>query len=328
MVASLVNMAITHRRLAQYEKAAPLLNEAVAIARESRNRSMESFALLNLGNVAKELNRLDDALDYYRASLDIEIDRKQDNEIAYRLNSIAEIYWRRGMYVDALIYLRESETRVVGVDEPSETARHFGVLGQVQRARGQYDEAILAFLTAIPAFEQTPRISGLAGTRCALADVYIAQGRFQEALQVIEDGMTYFQKESGANMAAMKLSHADFLIEMGDYPGAEEQLSSVQSLNLAKEFQSRAYFEYVRGRLLAATNSQAAGKHLSQSVEEAKKEHDPLLSGVASIAFGRVLIDQGAVERGKKSLDRHPRGREESWPSAGSSVRRTCPGRN
>ena len=302
MVATLVNMAITHRRLMQYEKAAPLLNEAVEVARESRNRSMESFALLNLGNVAKELNRLDDALDYYRASLDIEIDLKQNNEIAYRLNSIAEIYLRRGMYVDALVYLRESETRVEGIDEPSETARHFGVLGQVQRARGQYEEALQAFLTAIPAFEQTPRISGLASTRCALADIYIAQGRFREALQVIEEGMTYFQKESGANMAALKLSHADFLIEVGDYPGAEEQLNSVQNMNMAREFESRAYYEYVRGRLLAATQGQAAGKHLSQAVDEARKKHDPLLSGVASIAFGQVLIDQGAVERGRKLL--------------------------
>jgi tetratricopeptide (TPR) repeat protein len=245
---------------------------------------------------------MDDALDYYRASLDIEIDLKQNNEIAYRLNSIAEIYWRRGMYVDALVYLRESETRVEGIDEPSETARHFRVLGQVQRARGQYDEAVQAFLTAIPAFEHTPRISGLASTRCALADMYIAQGRFREALQVIEEGLTYFEKQSGPNMAAMKLSHAAFLIEMGDYPGAEEELNAVHHSSSARELESPAFSEYVRGLLLAATRHPAADEHLSRAVNAARQEHDLWLSGVSSIALGRVMVGQGSMERGRKLL--------------------------
>jgi len=302
VVATLVNMAITHRRLTQYEKAAPLLNEAVEVARESRNRSMESFALLNLGNVAKERDRLDEALDHYRASLDIEFDLKQNNEIAYRLDSIAEIYWRSGLYVDALVYLRESGTRLEGIEQSSETAFHLGVLGQVQRARGQHEEAIQAFLVAIPAFEQTGGLSGLASARCALADIYIAQGRFREALQVIEEGMTYFQKESGANLAALKLCYAAFLIEVGDYSGAEEHLDSVLNTNMAREVKSPAYLKYVRGRLLVTTQAQVAERNLSEAVDEAGREHDPLLSGVASIALGRVLIDQGAVERGRKLL--------------------------
>jgi tetratricopeptide (TPR) repeat protein len=299
MVATLVNMAITHRRLKEYEKAASLLREAVQAARESRNRSMESFALLNLGNVAKERNRLDEALDYYRASLDIEIDLKQNNEIAYRLDSIAEMYWRKGLNVDALVYLHESEARLEGIAETSETSFHLSVLGQVQRARGQYEDAIRAFLMAIPGLEQTGGLNGLASTRCALADIYVTQGRFREALQVIEDGMAYYQNQSDTTL---RVCYADFLIEVGDYPGAEEQLNSVHRNDNARELESNAYFEYVRGRLLAATRSRTAKTQLAQAVNEAAIEHDPLLSGVASIALGRILIDQGMVEHGSELL--------------------------
>jgi serine/threonine protein kinase/Tfp pilus assembly protein PilF len=300
IAATLVNMAITHRRLKQYEKASALLSEAVDAARRSRNRSTESFALLNLGNVAKELNRLDDALEYYRSSLDIEFDLNQQNEIAYRLDSLAEIYWRKGQFVDALVYLRESDARIEGIGESSEAAFHLGVLGQVQKARGQYEEAIQAFLKAIPALEQTRSLKDLASSRCALAEIYVVQGRFREALQVIQAGLRYFEKDPGVNLATLKLCHADFLIQVGDYPEAQEQLDFVENMDLADELDSPGLVEYLRGRLLAATERPEAEKHLWAAVEEASKSNDLLLSSRVNIALGRAMVSQGMLERGTK----------------------------
>ncbi|MGH9334645.1 MAG: protein kinase domain-containing protein, partial [Vicinamibacteria bacterium] len=181
-ITTLVNMAVARRKLRQYEEAAALLAEVVGEARKYRIPSAESSALLNLGNLAIETGHLAEALDHYRASLDIELDLKQNNEIAYRLDWIAEVYRRSGRYVEALVYLEQARIRLEGIDEPSERAFHLRILGDVQKARGQYDEALQAYLSAIPILERSANLEDLVKARCSLANVYIAQGRFGEAL--------------------------------------------------------------------------------------------------------------------------------------------------
>jgi serine/threonine protein kinase/Tfp pilus assembly protein PilF len=302
-IATLVNMAAARRRLKEYGNAAELLTEAAEEATEWGIPSMESAALMNLGSLALELDRLGEALDYYRASLDIELKLKQDNEIAYRLDWIAEVYRRSGLYVESLVYLEQARIRLEGVDEPPEKAFNLRILADVQRARGQLDDAAQALLMAIPIFQQREELDELARARSALADVYLVQGRFGEALQVIAQGLADF-RSGGTNLAAMNLSHADLLIELGEYEVAQQKLDAALDAAADRNFEERPYFAYVRGRLMATTRDGVASKYLSSASEEARRKGDLLLSGRANVALARVLIDQGDIQAGRRLLSR------------------------
>ncbi len=301
VIATLVNMAAAWRRLKEYDKAAGLLTDAAREAAESRIPSMESAALLNLGTVALETDHLEEALVHYRASLDIELNLNQNNEIAYRLDWIAEVYRRSGLYVEALVYLDQARIRLEGIDEPTERAFHLRILADVQRARGQFDEAVQALLMAIPVLEQREQHDDLSRARSALAEIYVVQGRFDEALQVIEQGLEYFNKGS-TNLAVMNLSYADFLIEVGERKAAQEQLHSVLALALDPDFEERPYFTYVKGRLMALDQNPEAVKYLSHAAENAQRKGELTLSDRARIVLSQVLNRQGESDASRRLL--------------------------
>jgi serine/threonine protein kinase/tetratricopeptide (TPR) repeat protein len=303
VITALIHLAIANRKVGRFEEASVSLEEAVRSARDAQLPSSESFALQNLGNLAIETGRLDDALSHYRASLEIEWDLNRDNEIAYRLDAIAEVYRLKGRYVDALVYLNEASTRLSGVDQSSELAFNQSVLGQILRARGAYDQAAEALLKAIPVLEQSDQIRDLASARRALTDIYLDQGRFVEALQIVEQGLTFFQNDPGG-LAATKVHYAKLLLELGDADGAEEQLESILSIIPTLEFDARPEFHYVRGRVLAEKGNEAALRHLALAADEGANGGDVLFAGQASIALGRLLVSKGQLGRGRIILEK------------------------
>jgi eukaryotic-like serine/threonine-protein kinase len=303
IIATLVNMAAARRRRTEFEDAADLLTRAVKEAAEFRIPSMESAALQNLGTLALETDRLDDALESYRASLDIELRLKQDNEIAYRLNSMADVYRRKGFYVESLICLEQAKKRLEGVDEPSERAFNLRILADVQRARGQLEDAVQAILTAIPIYQLREEFDELAWARSALADIYSVQGRFGEALRVVEQGLQDFSS-GGTNLATMNLSYADFLINVGEYEGAQQKLNTALELATDSKFEEQPQFTYLWGRIKSANQDNTASKYLSSATDQASRRGDLLLSGRASIALAEVLIAEGKVQDGRQLLSR------------------------
>jgi serine/threonine protein kinase/tetratricopeptide (TPR) repeat protein len=303
VITTLVNVSVARRNLRQFEEAAESLKEAIRAARDAQMPSVESFALLNLGNLALETGRLEDALNHYRMSLDIEWTLNQDNEIATRLDAIAEVYRLSGRYIDALVYLKEAETRLEGIDEPSEGAFNLSVLGQIRGARGDYDGAAQALLTAIPPLEQSDQFRDLASARRALTDIYLEQGRFDEASQVLEQGLTFFQNELGG-LATMKLQYAKLLIELGDNDAAEQQLNSIVDLVPGLEFEGRPHYNYVRGRLLAERGEKEALRYLMLAADEGAKGGEAVLAGHAGTALARLLMQRSRLESAREILDR------------------------
>jgi tetratricopeptide (TPR) repeat protein len=299
-IATLVNMAAARRKLRQYNEASALLIEAAKEATEWEIPSMESAALMNLGSIALEQDRLAEALDYYRTSLDIELRLKQDNEIAYRLDWIAEVYRRIGLFVESLVYLEQARIRLEGVDEPPEKAFNLRILADVQRARGQLNEAVQALLTAIPVFQERHELEELARARSVLADIFIVQGRFAEALQLIEQGLEDF-REGGVHLATMNLKYADLLVEAGNSEMAENKLNAALTA-AGPAYERLPDFEYVRGRLMIARREGEASRLLRSASEQGRRKGDLILSGRASIALARALTEQGETAAARSHL--------------------------
>jgi serine/threonine protein kinase/tetratricopeptide (TPR) repeat protein len=300
--ATLINISIARRNLQQFAEASLSLEEAANAARESRLPGMESFALQSLGNLALETGQPERALDYYRASLDIEWDLKKDNEIAYRLDAIGDVLRLRGLYADSLVYLEHAKL-LLNDNESSERGFNLSVLAQVKRARGEYDEAIQALLEAIPLLEPSDHVRDLTDARHALVEIYVEQGRFAEALAVIDQSLTRYEKESGTNLAAAKTLYGNVLIEVGDYEAAEEELKSAARLIHGGAFDRQPYYNYVWARLLAARGKEGSGSRFQESLDQAGQGRDALLASKASVAFAVTLLEDGRTAAGRKLLE-------------------------
>jgi tetratricopeptide (TPR) repeat protein len=301
VIAALVHIGVTRKELRQVEQSSRTLEEAVALARTLQIPTLESFALQNFGNLALEEGRLEDALEYYRASLDIEWDKKENNEIAYRLDAMAEVYQLSGNYIDALVYLEQARSRLQGIDEPSERAFNLSILGQILRARGEYDEAAQALLSAIPPLAESDQTRDLVSARRALADIYMDQGRFDEALVIIRQSLSDFQNEAGTNLATAKLQYAELLLELGDFQSATTELNSINRLVPDLKFESGPYSDYLAGRLLATSGDSRAVDYLSRARDNAKGRN-ALVSGQASVALARVLLQLRRPEEARQEL--------------------------
>jgi eukaryotic-like serine/threonine-protein kinase len=321
VITTLVNLSIAQRKLRRFDQAASSLMEALAAAREAHMPEKESFALLSLGNVMFETGRLEEALDRYRESLDIQLDLKQDNELAFRLDAIAEVYRLQGRYIDALVYLERAKALLDRHNIPSEQGFNLIVFGQIEKARGDYDEAIQALLKGVPPLETTDRFRDLASARRSLADVYVDQGRYVDAFQVINKGLEFFEKEQGRNLATMRVQYAEWLFELGDYASAEEQLDLVEKLVPTLEFEGRPHYYYIRGRSLAIKRAKNAQSYLSRAADESARGGDAFLAGRAKVALGRLLAASGESAAARRLLAdalheaerlRHPRVQAES----------------
>jgi ATP/maltotriose-dependent transcriptional regulator MalT len=165
------------------------------------------------------------------------------------------------------------------------------VLAEVQKARGHYDDAVQAFLVAIPALEQSEEVGYSARARSSLAEIFLAQGRFVEAIEVIQQGMAHFENEGGANLALMKVSYSEILIELGEYVRAQEQLDSLGELATKLESEDRPYYDYVRGHQLAVQRDAEAVNYLTRAAMEGNAS----ISGRANVALGRALIERSMV---------------------------------
>ncbi len=216
---------------------------------------------------------------------------------------MAEVNRRKGLYVESLISLEQARTRLEGVDEPLEKAFNLRILADVQRARGQLEDAVQAILTAIPIYQQREEFDELAWARSALADIYSVQGRFGEALQVVEQGLQDFSS-GGINLATMNLSYADFLINVGEYEAAQQKLSAALELATDSKLEEQPQFAYALGRIKSANQDRTASTYLSSASDQASRNGDLLLSGRASIALAEVLIAEGKVQDGRQLLSR------------------------
>ena len=233
VMVTLTNLAVAQRKLGRYPDSEQLLAEVLEIARESHNETMESFALLNLGNIYRETGDLDRALDNYRDSLAIELERKEHLELGHRLDAIAMVHFRRGQLADATVFLEQARVHLQSAGDQRELGMNQLVDGDISNAQGHHRDAIAAYMKGLSILRETGSQQSIAETHRALARVYAHQGRYDESLRAISRSVATYRElgmTQDSGLSLLELARIALDLDATEEGEAILESSEVQAL--------------------------------------------------------------------------------------------------
>ncbi|TDI46078.1 MAG: tetratricopeptide repeat protein [Acidobacteria bacterium] len=231
VTATYTNLAGIYATLGRVQEARELLQEGLAIAKSTDNSTMESFALVNLGEVNQGAGDLREALANYSESLEIEWERGEHTELADRLNVIGSVYSQLGRYADATVYLEQARLHIEKANDPAARGYNLLMTARIHQAKGNYESAIEAFLSAIPLLRDTGQLPEVAGANEQLAEIYLQQGRDEDARAAVEQSLaTNEQLRVPIRLAETKIHEALYQVAMGQTSAAEDTVSKAEKL--------------------------------------------------------------------------------------------------
>ncbi|MCC6873193.1 MAG: protein kinase [Sandaracinaceae bacterium] len=194
-----VNLADTFNRVGAYEQAEAALREALASCRRVGNRVVEGYALANLGYALAMQERLDEALPTFEAALAVARETGRP-----RLAIAVHVYRARSLMAGHRPpgeVLSEAETAAREAQEGELPALCAGALSVATQALLALGDAPRALETAQRAMQIRDEIGTMeedeAEVFLALADALMANGRVEEAREIIARGASRLEFLAG-----------------------------------------------------------------------------------------------------------------------------------
>lgn len=139
---SLINLAITERRLGNMDSVSFWLKDAISLSDEIDNTSMKMHALLNLGGVYQEFEQLDSAKIYFEESLSLSRFTHDSRSGTIAALGLGEVAGKEGNYEEALAHLAEAESLVLEVNIFDYLSRIYRSRSEIYERQGNYKAAL------------------------------------------------------------------------------------------------------------------------------------------------------------------------------------------
>jgi serine/threonine-protein kinase len=295
--------------LSSFDRAEPLLVEAVALRRGARRGDRLDLArsLKHLADLRQNLDQLEEAEDLYRESLELRRQELQagDPEIALALNDLADVLADQGRYDQAETHYRQAldlRREAFGEEHP-DVAESLNDLGVLFHSRGELAEAEPLYREALAQrrhfFGEHPEV---AETLNNLATVLRSTGRQEQAAALFRESLEMSRKILGdhhSDLAPPLQNLALLLLDQEDFEGAESLLleaMEITALNEGEDHSNRATQIYHLGLVRRA---QGRTEEANQLFEEALEIYQGALPpnhpwlAYPLLALGRNLTENG-----------------------------------
>jgi signal transduction histidine kinase/Tfp pilus assembly protein PilF len=197
------NVASDYYDLGEYDEAYFYFTQSYKIARTQDDSLRMAIALHNVGRVFKELGQYDRALEHLNLSMDMSRRIDDIEGIPYSLDEIGDVMIRQGEYDSALnILLRSvSLTRAQNllILEPKTLTK----LATVHVHAGNYANALSYYDTTFILHEKTGNDFGIAEVELGRGQVYVKQGKYDQAMLSIERSLT-LAKQTNARVLVIR----------------------------------------------------------------------------------------------------------------------------
>jgi len=304
VVATLTNLGTVYQFRGDLDESRVHLMEALDLAVEMRNVAVESFAAYTLGVTVEAAGDVDAAFAYYRRSLQIELERMDNKELAVRIDAIAGLHRLRGQFADARVYLAQARIHLGHAQDRYETALNLEIEGKIHSDLGDGAQALESLLQALSIYQEIDDRRGTASAQLALAEVYVSQGRFDDARYEATESLAAFT-ELGLTwyVAESHVALGESLIGLEELDEADAQLTIARQLLSDGVLQRRdAKLVHVYGIWLAERKE--FGQALT-AFEDAARIAADVGDGVQNVAseieIGRMLIQ---LDRPSEALGR------------------------
>jgi tetratricopeptide (TPR) repeat protein len=189
--------------LGQSERAIDLYQQALAIARETGDRSSEGQWLGGLGDVYVTLGQSERAIDLYQQALAIARDTGSRGQEAVVLGGLGDVYVTLGQIEQAIDLYQHALGIAREIGNPQGEANYLGNLGVCYADLGEPRQAIDFYQQAIQVADQIGFVPTQSEARSGLATVYLFQDDLLEAREVAEAARAYDYPTNNANISAI-----------------------------------------------------------------------------------------------------------------------------
>ncbi len=312
----------TQRGLGDYKAAAESISYAFAIAYEAGDAVAAADYLAELGYTQLLAGHADDAGWHYEHGLILLETPDAHPSLAARLrDGLAEAYLAQNQAAAACSHAKQAVDLAQQAQDPYLEARHRSTLGRVLTRLGDYKAAARQHQAAIELFQKikdSRACLDLAGELGNLATLYRLQGRYQPALETLEQAIA-IAHQAGDQLAEGKWQDTlgSVYEELGDLDAAES--CHRQALQIFEELGNNGEAAIVHNNLgntlyrrgllmiddeLAKNAFETATEHFRRACDGAQRAGDNVMAANATGNSGIVYLRTGLPEQAVKAFEK------------------------
>lgn len=264
-------------RKAKYDSSLIILNKGLTIAREINDSTLQSAALLNLGNAYSYMGNHTPAIEYYFKGLAIEEKLKSQQYLQWYFNNIGVVFGTQKNYRKGLEYFLKS--REAAESKPSSKSLDllYNNIGWVYMLLNKTDSALIFLNTSLQLSEKSKDKYSLSMCLHNLAEVYIKLKQYERAYLYAVRSYEICKKHGFRDqMVQNLLSMGSLRYEQNYYDNAENYL--LQAVRLSRSIGSKAHTASVSLLLSKLYEKQNDYKNAFDYYELYSKTNDTVLN--------------------------------------------------
>ena len=211
------------RTVESYKKAIIKFKEAIELSKRAKSEHTQAMALSSLANAYNKLEDKQNALNYYKQSL--EIWRRMDDsqyfpprqKVAHILDAIGDIYSDLGGYQKALEYHNQSVTISRAIDMPWDESSSLNAISLIYGRLGKKQKAFQYMNQALEISERTHSKLARQDSIINMGIVYQYLDSYELALKYLHQGLEFSRSEGSKSYEARILNNIGIVYyKLGD----------------------------------------------------------------------------------------------------------------
>jgi tetratricopeptide (TPR) repeat protein len=224
------NLFLNQRQWLQATNAFSAMKET---ATRLGDKNQVSTAIRAMGAVVYRQNRVEEAIELYKKSLDACQDSCSKNNTVSTTINLAQAYTRQGDYAGALAYLKRAEP-LVDLSNRQVAGAFFNVSGEVNKFMGDFSASLAAYKQALASFQADNNEAGVNGIQLNIGTVYETVGDYAQARDYFQKVLVAGNAKNNKPITSQALNNlGNVYYRQGDYAKAMECYE--QSLHLKEE---------------------------------------------------------------------------------------------
>jgi CHAT domain-containing protein/Tfp pilus assembly protein PilF len=287
------------------QQAIETFQEALKLARQLKNRSLQATTLNNIGLVYSDIGQPQEALKYLQQALPIRREVGDRSGEVITLSNIGAVYRYIGQPQETLKYFQQALPIAREIGDRSGEATTLNSIGLVYRDIGQPQEALKYYQQALPIRREIKDGSGEATILNSIGLVHRDIGQLQEALKYLQQALTIRREVVDRSGEAITLSNIGGVYR--DIGQPQEALKYLQqALPIRREIKDRSgeatTLNSIGGVYGYIGQPQEALKYLQQALPIRREIKDRSGEATTLNSIGGVYRDIGQPQEALKYL--------------------------
>jgi two-component system, sensor histidine kinase and response regulator len=290
-----MNELSSNLRQVEIERALHFANEALGLAKRTKQLYGIADAYGNLGSIAQGQGDYPQAIKYFYQALEIREKLQNQKLIATCLNSIAFTYYSQMNYTEALNYYKKALNIRKAIKDEEGLGYTYNGLGLTHEKMNHLDSALFHYQQALFYRKKIGNQARVAGTISNLAGYYYISQNYTQALRYARDAIKIFRKfNEKHNLLDALLHQTRILHKLKNFDEAFE--SSRECLELARKLGSKNYIKEVYKTLSEIYQDMGDYENALQSYQQYSVYKDSIFNIERSREFNRFRAERKESE--------------------------------